>query len=182
MSDDFLSRWSQRKDEARREAAKIAPDPAPQPAGEPEKPAAEPVLAPEEIAALPRIEELTGDTDITGFLRPGVPPALRKAALRKSWLLDPAIRDFVGHARDYAYDWNAPGGAPGHGALLPGDDVSTMVQRILGAPDANPSGHAPGEKATDSASPAPPADGSPADPAHQETAADENERGPAPRE
>jgi hypothetical protein len=48
------------------------------------------------------------------------------------WTLDPAIRDFVGHARDYAFDWNAEGGVPGTGPLGPGDDVTGMVRRILG--------------------------------------------------
>ena len=104
MSEDFLSRWSRRKTEARRA-----------PAVEP--PQAERVLSEEELAALPKIDTLQVDTDITPFLRAGVPAALRNAALRKMWLLDPEIRDFVGHARDYDYDWNTPGGVPGSGAL-----------------------------------------------------------------
>lgn len=119
MSEDFLSRWSRRKTEARRA-----------PAVEP--PQAEPVLSEEEIAALPKIDTLQVDTDITPFLRAGVPATLRNAALRKMWLLDPAIRDFAGHARDYDYDWNTPGGVPGSGALGPSDDVAVMLRRVLG--------------------------------------------------
>jgi hypothetical protein len=53
------------------------------------------------------------------------------------WALDPAIRDFVGEARDYAYDWNAPGGVPGSGPLLASDDVDALLRRAIGgSPDA----------------------------------------------
>lgn len=131
MSEAFLDRWSRLKQESRRQAdapAK-APEAAPETAGEA-------ALAPEEIAALPRIDELTATSDVTVFLRSGVPQTLRKAALRRAWLLDPAIRDFVGHARDYDYDWNIPGGAPGHGPLQAIDDVVAMVDRVLGPPPA----------------------------------------------
>jgi hypothetical protein len=135
MSEDFLSRWSRRKAEARREAAAEDKDGQRQNPADPLGPPAEPTLTPDEIAALPSIKELTAETDVTVFLRRGVPETLRNAALRRTWLLDPAIRDFAGHARDYDYDWNIPGGAPGHGALEPGDDVTAMLRRILGAPE-----------------------------------------------
>jgi hypothetical protein len=129
MSEGFLSRWSRRKDESRRapERADAAQTPPPGDAA----------LTPEEIAALPKIDELTAASDITVFLRRGVPGSLRNAALRAAWLADPAIRDFVGHARDYSYDWNTPGGAPGHGALDASDDIVAMVRRILGDPTAD---------------------------------------------
>jgi hypothetical protein len=84
---------------------------------------------------------------LTRFLREGVPQALRNAALRRMWSLDPAIRDAVGHARDYAYDWNTPGGVPGSGALLPGDDVGALVRQVFG------------EEAAAEASPRPDAEG-----------------------
>jgi hypothetical protein len=145
VSGGFLARWVRRKDEARRaqrppaqpEAAPVAPPPV---ADGRTARAAEPELTPEDIAALPKVEALRADSDVTAFLRRGVPEALRNAALRKIWMLDPAIRDFAGHARDYDYDWNAPGGAPGSGALEPGDDVPAMVRRIFGEPDAPPAG------------------------------------------
>jgi hypothetical protein len=118
----FLERWSRLKEESRRprveEASAQAPDTP---------------LSEEEIAALPRIEDLTADSDITAFMRRGVPEALRKAALRRAWLLDPGIRDFVGHARDYAYDWNIPGGAPGHGPLQP-EEIVAAARRLFGDP------------------------------------------------
>jgi hypothetical protein len=132
-SDGFLSRWSRRKEEARR--AEAAPEPPPEealPPAEDTAPAAAPELTPEEIALLPKVEELTAESDFSGFLRRGVPESLRNAALRKMWVLDPAIRDFEGHARDYAYDWNVPGGVPGTGPLGPGDDVAAMARRVFG--------------------------------------------------
>jgi hypothetical protein len=125
----FLSRWSRRKVEIQREEVR-APDPLP----EPEPVEAEPEITPEEIEALPKIEELTPDTDISVFLRKGIPEALKNAALRRVWTLDPAIRDFRSEALDYAYDWNVPGGVPGNGPLLPTDDVSGMLRQIFGDP------------------------------------------------
>jgi hypothetical protein len=123
-SDGFLARWSRRKFEVRREEAQ-PPAPEAAPANR------EPELTPEEIAALPKIEELTPETDISAFLRRGVPEALKNAALRRMWSLDPAVRDYVGDARDYAYDWNVPGGVPGNGPLLPTDDVDAMLRQMF---------------------------------------------------
>ena len=138
MSGEFLSRWSRLKEEARRSERGPQPDAAEASAGAPPleaDPASvlpEPELTPEELAALPNVEEITAASDISGFLRRGVPDALRNAALRRMWTLDPAIRDFVGEARDYAYDWNTPGGVPGSGALDPADDVAAMVRGVFG--------------------------------------------------
>jgi hypothetical protein len=129
-ADDFLSRWSRRKLEVEREEKAEPPQ---QPRIEdaaPEK--AEPALTPEEIAALPKIEDIKAETDITLFLRKGVPELLKNAALRRMWSLDPAIRDYVGEAREYAYDWNIPGGVPGNGPLLPTDNVGDMLARVFG--------------------------------------------------
>lgn len=126
MNEGFLERWSRLKREA--ETAPDAPEHA-EPAG-PEE------LTEEEIAALPRPEELTADSDVTCFLRPGVPAGLRNAALRRMWLLDPAIRDFVGPARDYSYDWNLAGGVPGSGPLDSTEAVAALLRGVFG--DAGP--------------------------------------------
>jgi hypothetical protein len=61
---------------------------------------------------------------------------LRNAALQKSWALDPAIRNYVNPALEYAYDWNAPGGVPGGGELDAGVDVARLVSQIMGEPAA----------------------------------------------
>ncbi|WP_342148715.1 DUF3306 domain-containing protein [Methylorubrum sp. SB2] len=95
---------------------------------------------------LPSLDTLTPDTDLTPFLRSGVPAALRNAALRRMWSLDPSIRDFVSEAREYAYDWNTPGGVPGMGPLLPGDDVKAMLGRLFRDPaEATPEPESPAE-------------------------------------
>ena len=133
----FLARWSQRKQEAK------------QPEPKPDAPAAESVessgspapqgedVTPEfDLSTLPKLEELTGSTDITAFLRKGVPEHLRNAALQKSWALDPAIRNYVNPALEYAYDWNTPGGVPGGGELGAGVDVARLVSQIMGEPAA----------------------------------------------
>ena len=91
------------------------------------------------LADLPSLDALTPETDLTPFLRTGVPSALRNAALRRMWSLDPSIRDFVSEAREYAYDWNTPGGVPGLGPLLPGDDVKAMLGRLFRDPAAEAS-------------------------------------------
>lgn len=116
----FLARWSRLKRAARTP-----------PGGQ--TTAAEPALSPAEIAALPRIEELTASSSLAPFMRRGVPAQLRNAALRRMWKLDPAIRCYVGHARDYAYDWNTPGGVPGHGTIEP-SEVAEMLRGLLGEP------------------------------------------------
>lgn len=134
MSGTFLERWSRLKQESRRQPDSPREALEAPPASTEDVAPVVPALSPEEIADLPKIEALTAASDITVFLRPGVPEALRKAALRRAWLVDPAIRDFVGHARDYAYDWNIPGGAPGHGPLEAVDDVVAMIDRVLGQP------------------------------------------------
>jgi hypothetical protein len=125
----FLSRWSQRKQEAKQpDRDAPAPD-----ADVPSGPVAESAAEPEfDLSSLPKLEDLTATTDITAFLRKGVPEHLRNAALRKSWALDPAIRNYVNPALDYAYDWNAPGGVPGGGEIGPGVDIARMVSQIMG--------------------------------------------------
>lgn len=158
MSDGFLSRWARRKREARAaerdvpaapeaglgeafDAEAEAPltatpvaDPEGLPAAEPDDPLAEPLAEPlaDPLPELPPLDALTPESDLAPFLRAGVPAALRNAALRRMWSLDPAIRDFVSEAREYAYDWNSPGGVPGLGPLLPSDDVKAMLRRIVG--------------------------------------------------
>ncbi len=86
---NFLARWSQRKREAKqpdRDAPTVNAD-------APSGPVAESDVAQEfDLSSLPKLEDMTATTDITAFLRKGVPEHLRNAALRKSWALDPALR------------------------------------------------------------------------------------------
>jgi hypothetical protein len=140
-SDGFLSRWSRRKQEVREAERPQRTEPSQPPEREQPSEAAPPdqnlaatapgELSPEEIAQLPAPDELTAEMDLSLFLRKGVPEALRKAALRRMWSLDPKIRDYVSEAREYAYDWNTPGGVPGSGVLPPSDEIARMAARIV---------------------------------------------------
>jgi hypothetical protein len=130
----FLARWSQRKREARQPEPK--PDAPADAADVPPGPVAEADAGEAfDLTNLPKLEDLTGATDITGFLRKGVPEHLRNAALRKSWALDPAIRNYVNPALEYAYDWNTPGGVPGSSEIGAGMDVARLVSQIMGGGD-----------------------------------------------
>jgi hypothetical protein len=133
----FLARWSQRKQEAKQPEPK-RDAPAAESVESPGSPApqGEDVTPEFDLSTLPKLEELTGSTDITAFLRKGVPEHLRNAALQKSWALDPAIRNYVNPALEYAYDWNTPGGVPGGGELGAGVDVARLVSQIMGEPAA----------------------------------------------
>lgn len=138
MSDDekFLSRWSQRKREAvKSDSVVVVPETL---ATEPDVSATAADNEAEEafdLSTLPKLEDITDTSDITGFLKKGVPESLRNAALRKSWALDPAIRNYVNPALEYAYDWNTPGGVPGTSELAIGTDIVGMVSQIMGSGD-----------------------------------------------
>lgn len=124
----FLDRWSRRKREAAAEPEEAAPEPAT--VAEPEAdPAPEAVELPPD---LPPLDSLTPDSPLAPFLQKGVPAALKNAALRRMWLLDPAIRDHVDFAVDYAWDWNVPGGVPGHGGALAPGSVARFLDRLKG--------------------------------------------------
>lgn len=128
----FLARWSQRKQEAKQPEPK--PDAPPPEAESPPGPVAECDTGQAfDLSSLPKLEDMTAATDITGFLRKGVPEHLRNAALRKSWALDPAIRNYVNPAVEYAYDWNTPGGVPGSSEIGAGMDVARLVSQIMGS-------------------------------------------------
>jgi len=123
---NFLARWSRRK----REAAEAAPEAevAPQQDAVPAPPAEAPKDAePFELESLPPIESIGANTDVSAFLRPGVPPELARAALRRAWSSDPAIRDFVGLVEN-GWDFNDPEAMAGFGAISPGDVARLLAQ------------------------------------------------------
>jgi hypothetical protein len=138
---DFLQRWSRRKlgvADADDGAAAPAPRPPSQPGeAEPAQPPQRSAEAPPEPApvfdpkSLPPIESIDVTTDIRAFLAPGVPPELTRAALRRAWTSDPAIRDFVGIAENQ-WDFTNPDAVPGFGALEFGEEIRNMVARLFG--------------------------------------------------
>ena len=102
---------------------------------------ARPVPAPADLpfdpATLPSIQSITAATDIRGFLASGVPSELSRAALRRAWTSDPAIRNFVGLA-DYDWDFNVPDSIVGFGPLTMTDEVEKMAARVLKPSRAEP--------------------------------------------
>jgi hypothetical protein len=173
----FLARWSARK---RAESALPSPAPPPLPGsvsapgpGPGSEPAPEPppedAADPELLAALPRIEDIGPGTDIRGFLQRGVPRALRNAALRRAWVTNPAIATHEDPARDYFWDWNAPGGVPGGGGRLTAAEALRMAERVLGSPP--PRGPAAGPEGAEGAEGAAADDPAVAAPAQPDTAA-----------
>jgi hypothetical protein len=87
--------------------------------------------APFDLASLPSIESIAADTDIAGFLRSGVPAELTRAALRRAWASDPAIRDFIGIAENQ-WDFNGPDAIPGFGPMRATDNAPAMLTQVLG--------------------------------------------------
>ncbi|WP_425993529.1 DUF3306 domain-containing protein [Afipia sp. DC4300-2b1] len=128
----FLSRWSQRKQDAKQPETDGTAEGSAEEGDAAPAPVVEGDAEEFDLSSLPKLEEITETTDITGFLRKGVPESLRNAALRKSWALDPAIRNYVNPALDYAYDWNTPGGVPGNSEIAAGTDIAKMVLQIMG--------------------------------------------------
>jgi hypothetical protein len=59
-----------------------------------------------------------------------VPSELTRAALRRAWACDPAIRNFVGLA-DYDWDFNAADSIAGFGPLRMTDDAAKMAAQVL---------------------------------------------------
>jgi hypothetical protein len=114
---NFLQRWSRRK----RAAENRAPNDVDSSAvakeadrnvavqGDTDLPAFDP-------ANLPPIESITATSDIRAFLAPGVPEELARAALRRAWVTDPAIRSFIGIAENQ-WDFTKTDSIPGFGSL-----------------------------------------------------------------
>src|SRR5258705_3151672 len=77
-------------------------------------------------ASLPPLQSITVGTDIRSFLASSVPVELTNAALRRAWVTDPAIRDFIGIAENQ-WDFNDPGALPGFGPLTASNNVADLV-------------------------------------------------------
>jgi hypothetical protein len=88
-------------------------------------------------ASLPPIESITAASNIRPFLAPGVPVELSRAALRRAWTSDPAIRDFVGLAENQ-WDFSQPDGVPGFGSLEMTPELRRMLAQLIGDVSAEP--------------------------------------------
>jgi hypothetical protein len=88
-----------------------------------------------DAVSLPPIESIGAASDIRPFLEPGVPQDLARAALRRAWAADPAIRDFIGLSEN-SWDFNTPDAVPGFGSLTTGDAgrlLTRVPEELLGA-------------------------------------------------
>jgi hypothetical protein len=142
--ENFIARWSRRKrdsgsDRETEPKAPTAAEPAAPGAldhsesarsASPQKPE-EPADPPFDVASLPPLESIAAGTDIRAFLQSGVPAELAKAALRRAWTADPAIRDFIEIAENQ-WDFANPASVPGFGVIEPGTDVRKLVSQAVG--------------------------------------------------
>jgi hypothetical protein len=145
--ENFIARWSRRKraavEEVEAKESSAASDAASEEVRPPEEQgdesavtvarrsaseSAEPAF---DVTKLPPLESITAASDIRAFLAPGVPAELTRAALRRAWVADPKIRDFVGLAEN-AWDFNAPGSIAGFGPLEMTDELRREVARMVG--------------------------------------------------
>lgn len=135
--DNFLARWSRRK-------RNIAPETREQlkPENDGGDVASEASAAavsssetepPFDPASLPPIESIGAGSDIRAFLAVGVPADLTRAALRRVWLSDPKIRDFIGLSEN-SWDFNAPGAMAGFGPIDK-EEAGRLLTRLFGEPD-----------------------------------------------
>jgi hypothetical protein len=139
--ESFLSRWSRRKAESgdRREVSSAGAAPGADEAKPDGREASltappttsEPAAAAFDPASLPPIESIAAGADIRPFLQLGVPAELTRAALRRAWATDPAIRDFIGIAENQ-WDFNDPTAMPGFGPLTAADRAATLAAQMLG--------------------------------------------------
>lgn len=144
MSEDrnFLSRWSRKK----REAEELPPQAAAPAAKDTEPKESTALAAPADgtkatrteadepkfdLASLPTLDSIGPDTDIRQFLRAGVPAELTRAALRRAWASDPAIRDYIGLSEN-SWNFNEPGAMYGFDASDPGVDVRRLAEEMFG--------------------------------------------------
>ena len=106
MAEDFLRRWSRLKHQHERAAEPPAEKPVERKEADPPKP-------------LPPVDELTPESDFTGFMQPKVEDALRRAALKKLFR-DPHF-NVPDPFEAYSGDWT--GGEP-----IPPEMLATLNQ------------------------------------------------------
>ncbi len=133
LNGGFLGRWAKRKQAVHRQNAtpQTVPEVLPEPVSE---------RATEELP-LPSLDSIVPGSDLTAFFQKHVPEALRTAALRKLWVTDPEIKNFIEMA-DYQWDFNNPDSIPGWSSSIEGVDVKAMLEKVMGlekpAPDISP--------------------------------------------
>ena len=154
---DFLERWSSRKlasrkpapgedaEQRTRDATRTIDNAA---VAEKANEADTPLAQSFDPAQLPSLESIGPDTDVAAFLHRDVPPELTRAALRRAWTSDPAIKNFVGLAEN-GWDFNDPSAMGGFGPISP-EEVARLAGAVIAAlPDAAPASEAAQMSGTD---------------------------------
>ena len=138
--ENFLTRWSSRKRASRTPSVPQDAEQAPRDAsstiedGAIDKTAREGDAQdkpPFDVAQLPSIDSIGPETDIAGFLRKEVPPELTRAALRRAWTSNPAIKNFVGLVEN-GWDFNDPSAMAGFGTIS-AEEVARLAGKVIAA-------------------------------------------------
>ena len=186
--DNFFSRWSRRKAQAKDGVAPPqAPHPSPLPTGEREQEATTPSLTPlagrgiegegpvAEAPPLPTLADvaaLTRDSDYKRFVMPGVDEGVKRAAMKKMFFSDPHFNVMDG-LDTYIGDYNTPDPIPASmlrkmwqsKSLGLFDDEEEEAQKkapqLAGAAQASPDGAAPAPLSQSATEPAVPLDENP---------------------
>jgi len=132
---EFLARWSRRKrhadiDKNTHSKSERSPDIVSEASA---APAQDETRLAFDDASLPTLESIGAESDIRAFLEAGVPGDLVRAALRRAWSSDLAIRDFVGLSENSG-DFNTPGAMAGFGPI-DREEVGRLLTRLFGEPD-----------------------------------------------
>jgi Protein of unknown function (DUF3306) len=118
----FLKRWSERKQLVAKEALVVE---------EQQQPLVNsPSEGDIENLPLPSLDDILPGSDMSVFFQKHVPEALRAAALRKLWITDPDIKDFIEMA-DYQWDFTKPDSIPGWSSTVEGVDLKAMLEKIF---------------------------------------------------
>jgi hypothetical protein len=132
--ENFLRRWSLRKQASDSGAPANTEPPQSEHAESGGLPEVNPQADPPAFdpSSLPPIESISAASDIRAFLAPGVPEELSRAALRRAWVIDPTIRDFVGLAENQ-WDFTRPDEVPGFGSLEVTEELRRMITQLVGS-------------------------------------------------
>jgi hypothetical protein len=140
----FLSRWARLKHKSaadhHTEESKDVPQSeaveavAPSAGATENPPHGEAACEPFNADSLPPIEAIGVDTDVRAFLHSSVPAELTRAALRRAWVSDPEIRDFVGIAENQ-WDFTDPAAIPGFGPLRETHNLPALLAQAVGSLD-----------------------------------------------
>src|SRR6516164_8433616 len=138
--ENFLTRWSSRKLANRSPSARQDAERAPRDAsGAIENGAVAKTgkdddakdSQPFDVSQLPPLDSIGADTDITAFLHRDAPPELTRAALRRAWTSDPAIKNFVGLVEN-GWDFNDPSAMSGFGPIS-AEEVARLAGKVIAA-------------------------------------------------